>query len=122
MPLGTVLYGDYATIPAKTVYGAGQALSRASYPQYLAAVTRAQSATLTSGNATITSVGNTAGFGAGMPLEGTGIQTGATIVSVTSSTIVMSLTATANGAQTVTAFFTGYGIPGSSSTVGVKDC
>lgn len=122
IPLGTVLYGDYGTLPAKAVYAYGQALSRASYPAYLAAVTRVQTGTLTAGNNTITSVGNTAGLGAGMPLEGTGIQAGATISSVTSSTIVMSLTATANGSQTVTAFLTGYGAGGSTSTVGVKDC
>src|ERR1700681_1041016 len=84
--------------------------------------TRAQTGTLTAGNNTITSVGNTAGLGAGMPLEGTGIPSGATIASVTSSTIVMSTTATADGAQTVTAFITGYGSGGDSTTVGVKDC
>ncbi len=122
VPLGTVLYGDYGTIPPKSVYGFGQALSRASYPGYLAAVTRAQTGTLTAGNSTITSVGNTAGLGLGMPLEGTGIQAGATISSVTASTIVMSATATANGAQTVTAFLTGYGSGGDSTTVGVRDC
>jgi hypothetical protein len=121
-PLGTVLYGDYGTIPPKTVYGTGQAISRASYPGYLAAVTRAQTGTLTAGNNTIASVGNTAGLGAGMPLEGTGIPSGATIASVTSSTIVMSTTATANGAQIVTAFITGYGAGGDSTTVGVKNC
>jgi hypothetical protein len=122
VPLGVVLYGDFGTIPPKTVYGAGQALARSSYPAYLAAVTRAQTATLTAGNTTITSVGNTAGLGAGMPLEGAGIQSGTTISSVTSSTIIMSKTATANGAQTVTAFITGYGSGGDSTTVGVKDC
>lgn len=122
VPLGTVIYGIYGTIPPKTVYGTGQALSRASYPGYLAAVTRAQTGTLTAGNNTITSVGNTAGLGAGMPLEGTGIPSGATIASVTSSTIVMSTTATANGSQTVTAFLSGYGSGGDSTTVGVMDC
>ena len=122
IPLGTVFYGDYGTLPQKTVYGAGQAISRASFPQYLAAVTRAQTATLTSGNATITSVANTAGLGAGQPIEGIGVQSNTTIVSVTASTIVMSKTATVNGSQTVTAFLTGYGAGGDATTVGVKDC
>jgi hypothetical protein len=57
-----------------------------------------------------------------MPLEGTGIPSGATIASVTSSTIVMSTTATANGSQIITAFITGYGSGGDSTTVGVKNC
>jgi hypothetical protein len=122
IPLGSVFFGDYGTIPPKTVYGAGQALSRASYPAYTAAVTRAQAGTLTAGSATIASVGNTAGLGFGMPLEGTGIPAGTTIVSVTLTTIVMSANATVNGAQTVTTFLTGYGAGGSSTTVGVKDC
>ena len=122
VPVGTIIYGTWGTIPAKTVYGAAYALSRASFPAYLAAVTRAQTGTLTAGNNTITSVANTAGLGAGMPVEGTGIQAGTTIVSVTSSTIVMSQTATVNGSQTVTAFITGYGSGGDSTTVGVIDC
>jgi hypothetical protein len=122
VPLATVLYGDYGALPAKAVYGIGQALSRSAYPDYFAAATRAQTGTLTSGNNTITSVANTAGFGAGMPIEGTGIQAGTTIASVTSSTIVMSQTATANGSQTVRVFPTGYGSGGDSTTVGVKNC
>jgi hypothetical protein len=121
-PLGTVLYGVYGTIPPKTLYGMGQAITRTSYPAYLAAVTRAQSGTLTAGNNTIASVGNTDGLGAGMPIEGTGIPAGTTIASVTSSSIVMSANATANGSQIVTAFITGYGSGGSSTTVGVMDC
>lgn len=122
LPLGTVLYGDYATLPTKTVYGYGQALTRSSYPAYTSAVTRSQTGTLTAGNATITSVSNTDGLGQGMPIEGTGIQAGTTIVSVTSTTIVMSQTATVNGSQTNNVFITGYGSGGNSTTVGVKDC
>jgi hypothetical protein len=122
VPLGAIVYGDFGTIPAKALIAAGQAISRASYPDYLAAVTRAQSGTLTAGNNTVTSVSNTAGLGFGMPIEGTGVQSGTTITSVTSSTIVMSKTATANGAQTVTAFITGYGSGGDSTTVGVRNC
>jgi hypothetical protein len=123
-PVGSVLYGVWGTIPAKTVYGTGQALSRSSYPEYFAASTRVQSGTLTAGNNTITSVPNTAGLGAGMPIEGVGIPFGTTIASVTSSTIVMSSpnTATANGVQSVRAFIAGYGTGGDSTTVGVLDC
>ncbi|MGM4906248.1 hypothetical protein AB8B21_05770 [Tardiphaga sp. 866_E4_N2_1] len=124
VPIGTTLFGEWGTIPAKTVYKVGQALPRASYPDYLAAMTRVQTGTLTSGSATITSVPNTEGLGAGMPIEGTGIPAGTTIASVTSSTIVMTSpnTATVTGSQTVTAFITGYGTGGDSTTVGVTDC
>ncbi|WP_441255751.1 hypothetical protein [Tardiphaga sp. 285_C5_N1_2] len=124
IPLGTAIYGAYGAPPAKTVYGIGQALSRATYPDYFAAVTRTQTGTLTSGNNTITSVANTSGLGVGMPIEGTGIPSGTTIASVTSSTIVMSSpnTATVTGSQTVRAFIAGYGAGGDSTTVGVQDC
>lgn len=122
VPLATVLYGDYATPPSKAVFGFGQALSRSSYPAYFATVTRVQTGTLTAGNTTITSVGNTAGLGAGMPVECTGCQAGSVISSVTSSTIVMSKTATANGSASISVIIPGYGSGGDSTTVGVKDC
>jgi hypothetical protein len=122
LPLGTILHGDFATAPAKAVLAFGQALSRASYPDYFAAVTRTQSGTLTAGNNTIASVADTSGLGAGMPVEGTGVQAGTVISSVTSSTIVMSKTATANGAQSISVIIPGYGSGGDSTTVGVKDC
>jgi hypothetical protein len=124
-PLGTVLYGDYGTVPAKFVYGFGQALTRTSFVAYLAAVTRVQSGTLTSGNATITSIGNTQGFGAGMPVEAAGVNAGCTIASVvpnTSVTLNAASCVTANGSTPITVFLTGYGSGGSGSTVGVKDC
>lgn len=122
VPLGTVLYGDYANPPAKTVYGAGQAISRTTYSDYFLAMTRAQTATLTTGSATITSVANTAGLGAGMPIEGIGVQAGTVINSVTSSTITMSKTATETGSRTVRVIIPGYGNGGDTNTIGVKDC
>lgn len=121
-PVGTIFYGIWGTIPPKTVYGARQALPRASYPDYFAAVTRVQSGTLASGSSTITSLTNTSGVGAGMPIEGVGIPAGAVVSSATSTTIVMSAAATASGSQSVRLFLTGYGQGGDSTTVGVTDC
>jgi hypothetical protein len=112
------------SVPALHVAGYGQALARASYPAYLAKVTRTQSGTRVSGNATLTSVANTDGLGAGMPVEGTGIGAGCTIASVTSSTITLNSSScvTSSGTANVTVFPTGYGSGGDSTTVGVKDC
>jgi hypothetical protein len=117
-------YGDFETVPALHVAGYGQAISRSAYPAYVAKVTRAQNGTRTSGNATISSVGNTAGLGAGMPVEGTGVAGGCTIASVTSNSITLNSAAcvTSSGVSTITVFLTGYGAGGSSSTVGVRDC
>lgn len=120
--VGTMHFFVGPVAPTKYVFGFGQAITRASFPTYLAAVTLAQSVTATSGNATLTSVPSTQGMGAGMPIEGSCIAASTTISSVTGSTIVLSANATANGACTVTVFFTGYGSGGSTSTVGVPDC
>jgi hypothetical protein len=120
--VGVALNYFGGAVPAKYLLGYGQALTRTSYPDYLAAVTRTQTGTSTAGNATITGVGDTSGMGAGMPLEGTCYPAGTTVSSVTGSAIVASANAITNGACNVTVFFTGYGSGGSASTVGVPDC
>lgn len=129
VPIDAAAVGDTkftmgAAAPALHVYGAGQALTRTSFPAYLAKVTRAQNATRTSGNATLTSVADTSGMGVGMPLESTGVNAGCTIASVTASTIVLNSAAcvTASGTSAATVFFTGYGSGGSATTVGVPNC
>jgi hypothetical protein len=125
IPLGTVYFGTFGTIPPKTVLAYGQALLRSTYPAYLAAVTRAQPMTRTAGNATLASVADTSGFGVGMPVEGPGIAVGCTIASLvanTSITLNNTSCVTANGSATITVFLTGYGSGGSNSTVGVVDC
>jgi len=122
--LATVQMTSAASLPAngKYVFGAGQAISRASFPDYLAAVTRSQNGVRTTGNPTLTGVADTSAMGVGMPVEGTGIQAGTTIVSVTSNSITMSQNAASSGTNMATVFFTGYGASGSTSTVGVPDC
>ena len=114
-----------AAVPSLHLQGDGRALTRTSYPAYTAKVTRAQNGTRTSGNATITSVADTSGFGAGMPVESTGVNAGCTIASFvanTSITLNSSACVTSSGTSTITVFLTGYGTGGSSTTVGVPDC
>lgn len=123
--VGKIEFGMFESVPENHVAGYGQALTRTSYPVLVAKLTRAQNGTRTSGNATIASVGNTVGLGAGMPVEGTGINAGCTIASVvlnTSITLNSSGCVTASGTSTVTVFLTGYGTSGSSSTIGAPDC
>lgn len=123
--VGKIEFGIFESVPALHVAGYGQALTRSSYPALVAKLTRAQNGTRTSGNATITSVANTAGMGAGMPVEGTGINAGCTIASVvanTSITLNSSSCVTSSGTSTVTVFLTGYGTSGTSSTIGAPDC
>jgi hypothetical protein len=129
--LGDVWYSFRYSAPAKAVLAYGQALSRASYPDYLAAVTSAQSATRTSGSALLSGISDVQSFTAGMPIEGTGIPAGATVGSLTGSTITMASTcgggssacnASSSGTSNITVFLTGYGSGGSTSTVGVPEC
>jgi hypothetical protein len=122
--VGKPSFDSSASVSPLEVQGYGQALSRVSYPAYLSKVTRTQNGTRTSGSGTITSVANTVGFGAGMPVEGTGIQAGCTIASIGSTSITLNSSScvTSSGTSTVTVFITGYGTGGSSSTVGVPDC
>jgi len=126
VPIGTYLMSTATAVPsASYVFGTGQALTRTSYPAYLAATTVAQSGTRTSGGAAITGLSDTTQFGAGMPVEGTGIPSGATIASVDSGTQISldgAHLASTSGTSTVTVFPNGYGSAGSSSTVGVPDC
>lgn len=123
--LGKTEFTSSAAVPSLHLAADGSAISRTTYPAYLAAVTRAQNGTRTSGNATIASVGNTEGFGIGMPVEGTGIGSSCTVASFvpnTSITLNSSSCVTSSGTSPITVFLTGYGSGGSSSTVGLPPC
>jgi hypothetical protein len=107
------------------VAAVGQALLRTSYPAYLAKTTRSQNGTRFSGNATITGVTNTAGFGFGMPVESTGVNAGCFLIAAvvnTSITLNSPSCVTASGISSVTVFPNGYGAGGTSAHVGVPDC
>lgn len=117
--------GFAANLPAGYVLGTGQALSRFSFPDYLACSTITVPGTLTNGSLVITGLPSTAELSVGMPVEGAGIQAGSTIASINSSTQItlnVSHTATLNGTQSLTIFAYGYGAGGDATTVGVPDC
>lgn len=122
--LGQPAMSFQAIVPELHLPGDGRAITRTSYPAYTSKMTLAQNGTRVSGNATIT-LANTSGVGAGMPVEGTGINAGcviSTFVANTSITLNSSSCVTSSGTSTVTVFPTGYGASGSSSTIGVPDC
>lgn len=122
--VGKMEFGMFTSVPANYVAAYGQALARTAYPAYFAKVTRSQNGTRVSGNATITALADTSGFGSGMPAEGTGIAAGCTIAGVTSTSITLNSSAcvTSSGTTPVTVFVTGYGAGGSSATVGAPPC
>lgn len=117
--------GYSASLPAGYVLAAGQAISRATFPDYLACSTLTQSGTLTNGSLVITGLASTAEYSVGIPIEGPNIPAGATIASINSGTQITLDTghaATANGAFSITSFAYGYGNGGSVSTVGLPNC
>lgn len=123
VPVGTKLDFFGGSVPTKYVHAYGQPLSRASYPDWLAAATIAQSGSRTSGSPIISGLTSTLRLGPGMPVEGAGIPLSTTIVSVDSDTqITISANATSTGTATVSIFLYGYGVGGDSTTVGVPDC
>lgn len=97
-PIGVMEKWPGLIAPAGWLFCAGQAVSRLTYPDLLSALAPALIGTITGGSATITSVNtDLRGLGAeGAALEGPGIPSGATIVSVTATTVVMSATATSS--------------------------
>lgn len=120
-----IKFGMVGDLPPLHTYAYGQALSRAGLDAYIAKATRVQSGTRTSGNATITGVANTTGFGAGMPVEGMGIADNCTITNVvahTSITLNSSSCVGSSGTSAVRVFLTGYGTGGDKTTIGAPDC
>lgn len=98
MPIGATLDWDGPLAPAGWAFKFGQALSRATYIDLLAALTATVIGNATVSNNTLTGVSvDLRNLGLeGAPIEGPGIQTGTTIASVTINTIVLSQNASAN--------------------------
>lgn len=104
-PIGTSLVHRGFNIPASItgywVFEFGQTISRTTYAACMVALTRTQNGTFTSGSPIITGVSNTAGFGLGQAIEGSGfVPSSTTISSVTASTVTMSQNASAGSPTT----------------------
>lgn len=101
IPIGATLEWDGWTAPSGWLFKFGQAVSRTVYSGVRDVVAPAFTATVTSGSNTITNVGTDfRNFGlVGAPIEGAGIPSGATIVTVNISSIVLSAAATSSGAS-----------------------
>ncbi len=122
VPVGSVIAYAGVTAPANFQLGYGQAISRASFPNYLAAVTNTQSVTRTNGSPTVTGFSDTTNFGYGQVIEMSGFATGTSILSCTATTCKMSANASSSGTSNLTVFLYGYGAGGSTSTVGLPSC
>lgn len=108
VPIGTVIdYYAFGT-PVNYLSCNGAAISRITYWQLFNALTNLETVNLTTGIATIT-VANGAIYAAGHPIEGTGIQAGTIISSISGNVVTMSLPATVTSAQQLRFFCTGAG-------------
>lgn len=98
MPIGATLDWDGPLAPAGWAFKFGQALSRATYIDLLAALTATVIGNAAISNNTLTGISvDLRNLGLeGAPIEGPGVQTGTTVASVTINTIVLSQNASAN--------------------------
>ncbi len=107
VPVGTII--DFAGPIAPSGYVAcdGSEVSRTgTYASLFAAITQVQTATTNSSNALLTALADTSQMYVGMKVEGTGIASGAVIVSVDSGTqVTLSLNSTATGTGVNITFF-----------------
>jgi hypothetical protein len=123
-PVGTILPCATNTALPMTLLCNGNPVSRVgTYAALFAAITTSFTSVNTNGTTTLTIVGQnpvTLGILAGMPISGTNIPGGATVSSVTSSTIVISSPAT--GTTTGgTAVVCPYGVGDGSTTFNVPN-
>jgi microcystin-dependent protein len=129
MPIGAEIEWSGPLAPAGWVFKAGQALSRATYPDLMSALTAAVVGNLASGNNTITGlVVDLRNLGLeGAPIEGPQVPVGTTVASVTQTTIVMSQNASGNGTGTQVRIFpngngdgsTTFNVPDDKDRVGI---
>lgn len=105
--------------PYGYVFAYGQELARASYPEAFAALTSEKNITCASGNSTLTGVSDTSQLAIGSPIESSCLNAGATIISKTVNSVVVSSNAIISA--TVTARFFPYGNGDGSSTFNVPD-
>lgn len=107
---GSVFPFAGATAPSGYLLCVGTAVSRTTYADLYDVLTQVQNGVTTNTMTSITGLTSTAQMYVGMPVEGTGIQSGTTIATiVSSSAITLSLAATASGTVPLTFFNWGNG-------------
>lgn len=111
-PVGAMMPFAGPFAPAKWLFAYGQTLSRVTYSALFSAITATVVGAVTSGSSTITGLAvDLRGLGLeGSVVEGPGIPSGATLASVTATTITVSANATAsNGSAALRVFPHGNG-------------
>lgn len=110
LPLGAILPIAGFTAPTNYLLAFGQAISRVTYVDVLAALTISSAASCISGNPTVTGITSTAQMRVGAPVEASCLSSGTTIASIAGPTsITVTPNAAVTGATTVRVFNWGNG-------------
>lgn len=119
-PTGAVLPFAGINVPSGYLLCNGALISRTTYANLFAALTIQTTGSTTSGSTSVTAVASTTNLAVGMPISGSGIQSGTTISAIGTGTITLSAaaTATATGVTLVTA---PYGVGDGSTTFALPD-
>lgn len=104
VPVGTVIAVAGYSAPTNFAFAYGQAVSRTTFSGLFAALTLAQTGSLSSGSPIITGLADTTQLGVGRPVEAVGIPAGALLLSCTSTTCTMDHNATSTRTGTMTFF------------------
>ena len=119
-PAGMITPYGGLTAPTGWQLCDGSAVSRTTYSTLLGVVTFALTGTLASSSVTVTGLSSTTNVRVGAAVEGVGVQSGTTVASILGGTsIALSKTATANGAESLTFF--PYGDGDGSTTFNVPN-
>jgi len=106
-PVGIIKIWSGFIAPSQYVFAYGQEFTRASYPELLSAITSQQNVSCTSGSPTLTGISDTSQLSVGSNIESNCLNSGATIISKTTNTVVASSNAIIS--TTTTARFFPYG-------------
>jgi len=118
-PVGIIKPWAGFTAPYGYVFAYGQEFTRASYPEALQALTSLQSASCTTGSATLTGISDTSQLPIGSAIESACLNAGSTIVSKTVNTVVASSTAIIS--TTTSVRFFPYGNGNGTTTFNLPD-
>ncbi len=117
--VSTVLPWSGLVAPAQYVFGYGQEIARATYPDFFTAITSTQTVGCTLGSSTITGLADTSQLIVGTAIELSCVAAGTTVLSKTLTTVVLS--ANSSASTSAIAVFFPWGNGNGSTTFNVPD-
>lgn len=100
--VGTIKPWAGLVAPNQYLFAYGQEIARSAYPELFTAITSSQAAFCSNGSPTLTGIADTSQIPIGAPVEASCLLPGATVISKTSSTLVVSSNANITTSLTIT--------------------